>query len=73
MSLLLRRTVAELRHHLITIAAVDQAVRPDGEAARHARLAIAECVRSLRIAPDEITRRRLHMGLMEVDADVHSR
>lgn len=69
MSLLLRRTVAELRHYLITIAAVDQALRPDGEAARQARLAVAECVRSLKIAPDEITRRHLHMGLTEVAAN----
>lgn len=69
MSLLLRRTVAELRHHLITIAAVDQAMRPDGEASRHARIALAECIRALKISPAEITRRREHMGLKEVAAD----
>lgn len=69
MSLLERRTVAEVRHHLVTIAAVDQAMRPDGEAARHARIALAECIRTLKIAPEEITRRRLHMGLTEVAAD----
>lgn len=57
--------IAELRHHLVTIAAwLDL---PDWNQAllREARIGVRECVRSLKITPEEIARRKRYLGVPE--------
>lgn len=56
-----------LSHHLTTLAAYLLTVPLDGEPARHARIAVRECVRECGIAPVDIDRRREALGIRAED------